>query len=281
MHCCVVSQLQIDFGIILALLIVNALIGFIEEARAESAIGALRSSLALSSKVVRSGHVVEVPARDLLPGDILSLRLGDIVPADCELLGLNSNFEETKMELSVDQSALNGESLPASKKKGDSCWSGSIVKQGQMLAIVTHTGADTFLGRAAHLIAITQDSGHFQAVITKIGNFIIFITLVRDLLSRSTLRPVLCLSVCLSVCLSASVSVSSVWTNHTSLTPLSLCACLPAHARLPRHRSYHLTNAPDSRWARALICLRRAWWQSFSWWLWQNTRISSHSCSTP
>jgi H+-transporting ATPase len=79
--------------------------------------------------------------------------------------------------MSIDQSALTGESLPVTKVKGDACWSGTIVKQGQNLAIVTHTGEKTFLGRAAHLIAITEESGHFQQVITRIGNFIIVITL--------------------------------------------------------------------------------------------------------
>jgi H+-transporting ATPase len=169
---------QTDFGIILALLIVNACIGFIEETRAESAIDALRSTLAAKTTCVRGGQLREVDARELVPGDIISLRLGDIVPADAKLLGLTASFEPTKHELSIDQSALTGESLPVLKGKDAVVWSGTVVKQGQQLAMVTHTAEKTFLGRAAHLISNTEDSGHFQAVITKIGNFIIVITLV-------------------------------------------------------------------------------------------------------
>lgn len=167
-----------DFGIILALLIVNALIGFIEEAKAESAVDALRSTLALQCKTVRNKVFQDVPSRELVPGDIISLRLGDIIPADCKLLGVNANFEKTHNgELLIDQSALTGESLAVSKRFNDLAYSGTIVKQGQMLALVVATGEKTFLGRAAHLISITNESGHFQKVIEKIGNFLVLITL--------------------------------------------------------------------------------------------------------
>ncbi|KAJ2965000.1 hypothetical protein NQZ79_g7 [Umbelopsis isabellina] len=168
----------IDFGIILALLFINAFIGFFEEAKAESALDALRQTLALKTRAWRDGKLVEIDVVELVPGDVIVLRLGDIVPADARLLGIGVTGEATEGDLQIDQSALTGESLPVSKKKGNTVYSSSIVKQGQQLAVVTKTGADTFIGRAANLIAITADEGHFQKIISKIGNVLIWSTVV-------------------------------------------------------------------------------------------------------
>ncbi|OBZ84776.1 putative plasma membrane ATPase [Choanephora cucurbitarum] len=168
----------LDFGIILALLFINALIGFIEEAKAESALDALRQTLALKTRCWRNGELVEIGVKELVPGDIIVLRIGDIIPADAKLLGLGVNGEINETELQIDQSALTGESLPVSKKKGSTVYSSSIVKQGQNLAVVTKTGVNTFIGRAANLIAITNEEGHFQKIIAKIGNVLIWSTIV-------------------------------------------------------------------------------------------------------
>ncbi|KAJ2955683.1 hypothetical protein NQZ79_g8349 [Umbelopsis isabellina] len=168
----------IDFGIILALLFINAFIGFFEEAKAESALDALRQTLALKTRAWRDGKLVEVDVVGLVPGDIIVLRLGDIIPADARLLGIGVTGEATEGDLQIDQSALTGESLPVSKKKGNTVYSSSIVKQGQQLAVVIKTGADTFIGRAANLIAITADEGHFQKIISKIGSVLIWSTVV-------------------------------------------------------------------------------------------------------
>ncbi|KAG9299910.1 hypothetical protein G9A89_009637 [Geosiphon pyriformis] len=168
----------LDFGIILALLIVNAFIGFIEEARAESALDALKQTLALKAKVWRNGHFIDLAVGEIVPGDVIGLRLGDIIPADARLLGISVTGGETEGSLSIDQSALTGESLPVEKKKGDTVYSSSIVKQGQMLAVVTKTGSNTFIGRAANLISITVEQGHFQKVVNQIGNFLILITTI-------------------------------------------------------------------------------------------------------
>jgi H+-transporting ATPase len=111
-----------------------------------------------------------------VPGDIIALRLGDIVPADCRLLGIGVTGEETDGDLHIDQSGLTGESLPVTKGKGQIAYSSSIVKQGAMLGVVTKTGIHTYIGAAANLIAITNDEGHFQKVITAIGNFLVVIT---------------------------------------------------------------------------------------------------------
>lgn len=168
----------IDFGIILALLIINAIIGYIEEAKAESALDALRQTLALKTRCWRDNELKEVDVKELVPGDVVVLRIGDIVPADARLLGLGVNGEESEAELMIDQSGLTGESLLVAKKKGSTVYSSSIIKQGQQLAIVTKTATDTFIGRAANLIAITAEEGHFQKIIGKIGNVLITSTVV-------------------------------------------------------------------------------------------------------
>ncbi|KAI8611536.1 hypothetical protein BC830DRAFT_1231865 [Chytriomyces sp. MP71] len=168
----------IDFGILLAVLVINACIGFFEEARAESALDALKNTLALRSRCWRNSKLVEVDSNTLVPGDIIALRLGDIVPADCRLLGIGVTGEQTEGALQIDQSALTGESLPVQKGKGSTAYSSAIVKQGQMLAVVTKTGINTFIGRAANLISITTEEGHFQKIINSIGNFLVLITCV-------------------------------------------------------------------------------------------------------
>ncbi|KAF9351363.1 hypothetical protein BGX26_010625 [Mortierella sp. AD094] len=178
---CIISAIVKDwfnFAIILGLLFLNAIIGYIEEARAESAVDALRQTLALKSRCWREGHLDEIDTAELVPGDIIVLRLGDIVPADGRLLGIDASGAETGGELLVDQSALTGESLAVQKKKGDEVFSSTVVKQGQQRAIVTKTGSKTYIGMAAHLIATTQDEGHFQKIINRIGNFLIIFTLI-------------------------------------------------------------------------------------------------------
>ncbi|KAL1924666.1 uncharacterized protein VTP21DRAFT_4320 [Calcarisporiella thermophila] len=171
-----VTQDWINFGIILGLLFINAIIGFVEEAKAESALDALKQNLALKTRAWRDGNLVEVDAKELVPGDVIVLRLGDIIPADARLLGIGVNGEQTEGELYVDQSALTGESLPVTKTQGSTVYSSSVIKQGQQMAVVTKTGAQTFIGRAANLISITTEEGHFQKIINKIGNFLIFMS---------------------------------------------------------------------------------------------------------
>ncbi|KAI9011798.1 hypothetical protein DFJ74DRAFT_645691 [Hyaloraphidium curvatum] len=182
-----VVQDWIDVGIILGVLFINAIIGFVEEAKAESALDALKNTLALKSKCWRDGELVEVESSLLVPGDVVVLRLGDIVPADARLLGLNVTGEPTRLPLSVDQSALTGESLPVTRHEGQTVYSSSVVKQGQQLGVVgrSATNADvfsghrmqTFVGRAAVLIASTNETGQFQKIVNAIGNFLILISL--------------------------------------------------------------------------------------------------------
>ncbi|XP_027344899.1 plasma membrane ATPase 4-like isoform X1 [Abrus precatorius] len=154
-----------DFVGILALLIINSTISFIEENNAGNAAAALMAGLAPKTKVLRDGKWTEEDAFILVPGDIISVKLGDIIPADARLLEGDP--------LKIDQSALTGESLPVTKNPGDEVFSGSTVKQGEIEAVVIATGVHTFFGKAAHLVDSTNQVGHFQKVLTAIGNFCI------------------------------------------------------------------------------------------------------------
>jgi H+-transporting ATPase len=162
-----VAQHWPDFGIILLLLVANAAVGFWEEHQAGNAIAALKAKLAVKARVERDGNWVEPPARELVPGDVIRLRLGDIVPADARL------FEGDPIE--VDQSALTGESLPATRKPGEAVFSGSIVRQGEIGALVYATGASTYFGKTAELVQEAHTVSHFQRAVLKIGNYLIIL----------------------------------------------------------------------------------------------------------
>ncbi|GAA4465188.1 plasma-membrane proton-efflux P-type ATPase [Novipirellula rosea] len=165
-----VVQHWADFAIIFVLLIVNAAVGFWEEFQAGNAIAALKSQLAMEARVKRDGRWTSIPARELVPGDWIRLRLGDIVPADAKLLEGDS--------VDVDQSALTGESLPVSRESGDTVYSGSIIKQGEIDAIVTATGSQTYFGKTAKLVETAQTTSHYQKAVLRIGNFLIAIAVV-------------------------------------------------------------------------------------------------------
>ena len=158
-----------DFCIILALLGMNALVGFWEEYQADSTIEALKKKLALEARVKRNGSWQKIPARELAPGDVIRLRLGEISPADAKLLDGDS--------IEVDQSALTGESLPVKLEPGEAAYSGSIIKQGEIEALVYATGQDTFFGRTAHLVETAQTVSHFQRAVLKIGDYLIVVAL--------------------------------------------------------------------------------------------------------
>jgi len=159
-----------DFFIILVLLCANAIIGFWEERQAGDAIEALKARLAIKSRVKRDGKWVTPSAKELVPGDVIRLRLGDIVPADARLLDGD--------EISVDQSALTGESLPATRRSGDAIFSGSIVRRGEIDALVYATGVRTYFGRTAELVETAVTVSHFQKAVLKIGDYLIVLALV-------------------------------------------------------------------------------------------------------
>ena len=157
-----------DLAVILVLLVFNALVGFWQEYKAANALEALKKQLALKARVLRDGKWQDLPASQLVPGDVIRLRLGDIIPADVKLF--EGDF------LSVDQSALTGESLPVSKKAGDIAYSGSVAKQGEMVALVVSTGANTYFGRTATLVQTAGAPSHFQKAVLQIGDYLIYLS---------------------------------------------------------------------------------------------------------
>lgn len=159
-----------DFFIILVLLVANALVGSWEEYQAGSAIDALKAKLAIVARVRRDGHWLTVPARDLVPGDAVRLRLGDIVPADVRLLAGDP--------IEVDQSALTGESLPASAGPGAAVFAGSVIRRGEIGALVYATGTGTYFGQTAELVQGAHTASHFQRAVLKIGNYLILLAIV-------------------------------------------------------------------------------------------------------
>ncbi len=162
-----IAQHWPDFVIILMLLLANAVVGFWEEHEAGNAIAALKARLAITARVKRDGTWVSPAARELVPGDVIRLRLGDIVPADARLLDGDP--------LELDQSALTGESLPATRKPGETVFSGSIVRQGETDAMVYATGADTYFGTTAQLVQEAHTVSHFQRAVLKIGDYLIIL----------------------------------------------------------------------------------------------------------
>ncbi|KAK4789429.1 hypothetical protein SAY86_016733 [Trapa natans] len=171
-----------DFVGIVTLLIINSTISFIEENNAGNAAAALMAGLAPKTKVLRDGKWSEQEAAILVPGDVVSIKLGDIVPADARLLEGDP--------LKIDQSALTGESLPVTKYPGNEVFSGSTCKQGEIEAVVIATGVHTFFGKAAHLVDSTNQVGHFQKVLTAIGNFCICSIAVGMLIEIVVMYPV-------------------------------------------------------------------------------------------
>jgi H+-transporting ATPase len=155
----------LDFGVILLLLCTNAVVGFWEEHQAGNAIAALKSQLALKARVLRDGKWSDPKVAELVPGDVVRVRLGDVVPADARLLAGDP--------IEVDQSALTGESLPVTRKPGEAVFSGSIIRQGETDAIVYATGTKTYFGKTAALVEQAHTVSHFQKAVLKIGDYLI------------------------------------------------------------------------------------------------------------
>ena len=159
-----------DFFIIVALLLFNAGVGFWQEYTAGNAVDALKKELAQKARVLRDGAWKVIDAVQLVPGDIIRIRLGDVVPADARLI--EGDY------LSVDQSALTGESLPVTRKMGEEVFSGTVVKQGEVVAVVTATGKNTRFGKTAGLVEQAKTVSHFQKAVLTIGDYLIYVSLV-------------------------------------------------------------------------------------------------------
>ncbi|KAK3985774.1 hypothetical protein QBC44DRAFT_334329 [Cladorrhinum sp. PSN332] len=165
----------VDFGVILGLLLLNAVVGFVQEYQAGSIVDELKKTLALKAVVLRDGALKEIEAPEVVPGDILQVEEGTIIPADGRIV-TDDAF------LQVDQSAITGESLAVDKHKNDSCYASSAVKRGEAFVVVTATGDNTFVGRAAALVnAASAGTGHFTEVLNGIGTILLLLVILTNL----------------------------------------------------------------------------------------------------
>ena len=165
-----------DFAIIMMMLLVNAGLDFMQEHRALNALKTLKAKMDQQVTVFRESTFSRISTRSLVPGDIIKLRIGDIIPADVQLL--SGDY------LLIDQAALTGESLPVSRKINEVAYANTIVKQGEMLAVVINTGSNTHFSSVVSLVAKAQleERSHFQKMVIQIGNFLIIITVTLVLL---------------------------------------------------------------------------------------------------
>src|SRR5690349_9221036 len=161
----------VDFGVICALLLLNAGVGFIQEFQAGSIVEELKKTLALKAVVLRDGRLEEIEAPMVVPGDILQVEEGTIIPADGKIVTEDAFLQ-------VDQSAITGESLAVDKHKGDQCYASSSVKRGDAFMVVTATGDNTFVGRAAALVSTASaGTGHFTEVLNGIGTVLLILVI--------------------------------------------------------------------------------------------------------
>jgi len=157
---------QADLWVALSLLLVNAVLSFVQEQRASTAVAALRARLQVMGRVLRDGIWQAVPARVLVPGDVVRVRAGDFVPADIQILD---------GALGIDQSALTGESREIQKTSDDAVYSGSLVREGEATTVVFTTGARTFFGRTAELVESARPKLHVEEVITRVVKWLFVI----------------------------------------------------------------------------------------------------------
>ncbi|HSK55473.1 MAG TPA: HAD-IC family P-type ATPase [Jiangellales bacterium] len=169
---------RVDAGVILAVVLANAVIGFVQEQKAQSALDALAALIEDTATVLRDGSTHEVPSEEVVPGDLVVLGEGERVPADLRLVEVD--------ELSVDESALTGESVPSEKHslelpaetlladRGNMVWSGTLATRGRARGVVVAHGGDTELGRVHRLMAtaddlatpLTRDITRFSKILT-------------------------------------------------------------------------------------------------------------------
>lgn len=159
-----------DFAIILALLLINAVVGFWQENKAENAIELLKKKLAIKARVLRDDKWQQISARELVPGDIVRVRPGEVIPGDIKLI--DGDY------LLADESALTGESQPVEKHVNDIAYSGSLANKGEMNGLVVTTGMNTYFGKTAKLVQEAKAISHLQKAILQIGDYLIRLDII-------------------------------------------------------------------------------------------------------
>ncbi len=160
---------DLDTYIILSLLIFNSFISFFQESRASDAVEMLRSRINVKTRVLRNGTWEQIISTELVPGDVVHVRMGDVVPADVKI-------ERGKVE--VDQSALTGESNPVRREEDGEIFSGSIVKKGEATGLVVATGAKTLFGHTAELVSSAKSESHLEKLILSIVKYLAVIDVI-------------------------------------------------------------------------------------------------------
>ena len=159
--------------IIFALLTMNTIIGHLHARGSQKAIELLRKKLAIKAKVLRDGKWEMKESREIVVGDILVVKLGDIVPADAKIIS---------GELSVDESALTGESLPKDARLSDVVHSSSVVKRGEARCVVVNTGASTFFGKTAELVRTAKPKSHQEEVMMTVVRYMMYLGIAASVL---------------------------------------------------------------------------------------------------
>ena len=221
------------------------MVAFWEEHQAGNEIAALKAKLAVNAKAMRDGKWVSPKVSALVPGDVIRLRLGDIVPADARLLAGDP--------VQVDQSALTGESLPVTTKPGEAVYSGSIIKRGEVDALVYATGTNTYFGKTAELVQAAHTVSHFQRAVLKIGDYLIIlaVTLVAVILARSRSSVTIRFSTTLEFALVLLVAAIPV------AMPTVLSVTMAVGARLLAKKEAIVTGCRRSRnWLAWMCCAR-------------------------
>jgi H+-transporting ATPase len=160
---------DLDTYIILSLLIFNSFISFFQESRASDAVEMLRSRITVKTRVLRNGSWDQITSTELVPGDVIHVRMGDVVPADVKI---------EHGEVEVDQSALTGESNPVRRGINREIFSGSIVRKGEVTGLVVATGAKTLFGHTAELVSSAKSVSHLEKLILSIVKYLAVIDVV-------------------------------------------------------------------------------------------------------
>ncbi|GAO35613.1 pirin [Sulfuricella sp. T08] len=159
-----------DEALIIAILLVfNAVLSFIQEGRANNALALLKNRLAVQARTLRDGHWQLMAAQELVPGDVIHLRMGDLSPADIHLLD---------GQIQLDQSALTGESLPVEAGAGGTAYAGAIVKRGEATGEITATGSHTYFGKTAELVRTAKTVSHLETLIFIIVKYLVALDIV-------------------------------------------------------------------------------------------------------